>query len=83
MAKATQQKHAKFLFASSYVNVTTDGRPHLGVAIGPTTYFTQIISTWVQGLKLLLSFAVTKLHAAYSAFTNQQMVIHSLYYTQC
>jgi len=38
------------------------------------------ISTWVQELQLLSSFAITQPHAAYSGFTNQHMVIYCIYY---
>jgi len=47
-------KHAQFLFANTCVNVTTDGKPYLGAAIGSTTYVSQYISSkingWVQEL---------------------------------
>ena len=66
--------HAQMLFANTCVNITADGRPYLGAAIGSTNYITQYvsckISTWVHDLQLLSSFAVTQPHAAYSAFTH-------------
>ena len=62
------------LFANTCVNVTTDGRPHLGAAIGSTAFVAQYVSnkitTWISELKLLSSFAITQPHAAYSAFTH-------------
>jgi len=62
------------LFANTCVNATTDERPHLRTAIGSLTYINQYvtskISTWVQELQLLSSFAITQSHAAYSAFTH-------------
>ena len=67
-------KHAQMLFANTCVNITTDGRPHLGAAIGTSNYITQYvssrISTWFQELHLLSSSAITQPHAAYSAFTH-------------
>ena len=60
------------LFANTCVNITADGRPYLGAAIGNyiTQYVSCKISTWVHDLQLLSSFAVTQPHAAYSAFTH-------------
>lgn len=67
-------KHAQFLSADTCVNVTTDGRPHLGAVIGSTAYISQCVSSkiagWIQELKLLSSFAITQPYAAYSAFTH-------------
>jgi len=67
-------KHAQFLFVNTCVNVTTDGRHHLGAAIGSTAYVSQYVSCkingWVQELQLLSSFAITQPHTAYSAFTH-------------
>ena len=65
---------AQKLFPNTCINVTTDGRPHLGLATGSTNYITQYISskisTWVHELQLLSSFAVTQPHVAYSTFTH-------------
>jgi len=48
--------------------VATDGRPHLGAAIGSTAYVSQYVSSkingWVQELQLLSSVAITQPHAA-------------------
>ena len=73
VVKEQYLKHAQLLFANTCVNVTTDGWPHLGAAIGSTAFVAQYISnkitTWIRELKLLSSFAITQPHAAYSAFT--------------
>ena len=57
-------------FLDTYVNVTTDGRPYLGVAIGSRTFIENHVSSkvasWVTELELLASFAVTQPHAAFS-----------------
>jgi len=67
-------KRAQLIFADTCVNVTTDGRPHLGAAIGSTAYISQYVSSkvtgWIQELQSLSSFAITQPHAAYSAFTH-------------
>jgi len=57
------------LLADTCVSITTDGRPHLGAAIGLFIlhYVTCKISTWLQQLQ---SFAITEPHVAYLAFTH-------------
>ena len=74
VVKEQYLKHSQLLFANTCVNVTTDGRPHLGAAIGSTAFVAQYVSnkitTWIRELKLLSSFAITQPHAAYSAFTH-------------
>ena len=74
VVKEQYLNHAQLLFANTCVNVTTDGRPHLGAAIGSTAFVAQYVSnkitTWISELKLLSSFAITQPHAAYSAFTH-------------
>ena len=65
---------ARTLFADTCVNVTADGRPHLGAAIGSPSFVEQYVSdkvsSWVTELKVLTSIAVTQPHAAFSAFTH-------------
>ena len=74
VVKEQYLEHAQLLFANTCVNVTKDGRPHLGAAIGYTAFVAQYVSnkitTWISELKLLSSFAITQPHAAYSAFTH-------------
>ena len=52
VVKEQHLKHTQLLFANTCVNVTTDGRPHLGATILSTAYPTQFVSTkitaWVQ-----------------------------------
>ena len=59
VVKEQYLKHAQLLFVNTCINVTTDGRPHLGAAIGFTAFVTQyisnIITTWIRELKLLPS----------------------------
>ena len=74
VVKEQYLNHAQLLFSNTCVNVTKDGRPHLGAAIGSTAFVAQYVSnkitTWISELKLLSSFAITQPHAAYSAFTH-------------
>ena len=65
---------ARSLFADCRVNVTADGRPYLGAAVGSPSYVGSYVSSkvdsWVAELKLLASSAVTQLHTAFSAFSR-------------
>ena len=55
------------------MNVTTDGRPYLGVATGSSEYVTthteQKIEEWVSNMISLTIIATTQPHAAFSALT--------------
>jgi len=74
VVKACYLNHARALCADTCVNVTSDGRPHLGAVIGSTIYTAQYVSskvtTWVRELQLLSSFATSEPHAVYAAFTH-------------
>ena len=56
------------------MNVTADGRPHLGTAIGIPSFVEQYVSDQVNSLvtelKVLTSIAVTQPHAAFLAFMH-------------
>ncbi len=56
------------------VNITTEGKRHLGAALGPrsfvTTYMQAKVTKWVALIHELAQIAKTQPHAAYSAFTH-------------
>ena len=62
------------LFSNTCVNITAEGRPYLGAAIGSRSFIEKYVSSevdsWVTELELLVSFAVTQPHAAFSAFLH-------------
>ncbi len=68
---------ANTLFRGTGVNVTTDGRPYLGVAIGSSEYVTthteRKIEEWVSHVISLAIIATTQPHAAFSALTHGLM----------
>ena len=73
----TKPKHlasAEAAFLGTNVNITTEGRPHLGAPLGSTDYCAQFVrqkvSNWCTELRTLSSFAVTQPHAAYAAATH-------------
>ena len=65
---------ASAVFADTKVNITSDGRPHLGVALG-TSSFTEVfvkrkVEGWSEELLHLSSIAETHPQAAYAGFTH-------------
>ena len=62
------------LFRNTGVSITTEGKRHLGAAIGTRNfveeYMQQRVATWVLEVEHLSSIAITQPHAAYSAFTH-------------
>ena len=56
------------------VNVTSDGRPHLGAPVGTSEYVERFtfdkISQWVSEVNTLSSIAISQPHAAYTCFTH-------------
>jgi len=67
-------QRANHVFTGIDVQVTSTGRPYLGVALGSTTFtnlFTQQrVSEWIEGVSCLSTFAETQPHASYAAFTH-------------
>ena len=71
MTKKAHFSTASALFANTVVQVTTEGRPYLGSAIGGHEFtissMQEKVSQWTKELENL---AMTQLHAAYAAFTH-------------
>ena len=61
-------------FGNTQVNITTEGKPHLGAALGTQTYIDQHVihkvQLWSSDLKRLSSIATSQPHAAYAAFID-------------
>ena len=61
-------------FAGTGVNVTPDGRPYLGAAVGSVKYVENYVeskvSSWLSNVCKLTTIAKTQPHAAYSALTH-------------
>ena len=73
----TKEAHfstASALFANTGVQVTTEGRPYLGSAIGSReftiSHVQEKVGQWTQELENLATIAMTQPHAAYAAFTH-------------
>ena len=59
------------------INVTIEGRPHLGAAIGSTEfsryYIIDKVKEWSNEIETLMSIAKLQAHEAYAAFTHRLM----------
>ena len=64
---------ARSLFGDT-VNITTEGKRHLGAVIGSEEYkkeyCNELVNNWVNQLNVLNDFATTQPHAAYIAYTK-------------
>ena len=75
----TQVHHsnATSAFAEMNVNVTIEGRPHLGAAIGTTEfrryYIIDEVKEWSNEIETLMSTAKFQAHEVYAAFTHGLM----------
>ena len=67
-------EEAREIFAGTGIKFTTDGKRHLGAALGSADfrreYAEEKVSEWCAEIKKLSDFAVTQPHAAFSAFIN-------------
>ena len=65
---------AKKVFEGSGINITVEGRRHLGAVIGSKTFAAEYIKSkveeWVTHVTTLAKFAKTQPQAAYAAFTH-------------
>ena len=69
-------KRAKTLFEGTGINFTTEGKRHLGAALGSDSfraeYVKDKIKTWCDEIEKLSEFAISQPQAAYSAFVHGQ-----------
>jgi hypothetical protein len=73
--KECHRRTATSVFGDTQIQITSDGRPYLGAALGPTSSFTELyvkskVEKWSEELLLLSSIAQTHPQAAYAAFTH-------------
>ncbi len=75
IVKTEHKASAEAAFLGTQINVTTEGRPHLGVPLGCKEYCEQFIKGKVNGwcgeLEKLSLVAETQPHAAYAAATHR------------
>ena len=74
ITKETHLQEATTLFYGTGVNITAQGRPHLGAAIGTpsyvTEYVTEKVEQWATELERLSVIAKTQPRAAHAALTH-------------
>ena len=62
------------LFHKEGIQITLQGRRHLGAALGSRSfteeYVTSKVTSWVKEMEKLTTFASSQPHAAYAAFTH-------------
>ena len=74
VTKKEYHAEATSTFAGTGVNVTSDGRPQLGAAIGSwefvTSHENSKVNEWLSSVKCLAAIARIQPHAAFSALTH-------------
>ena len=62
------------LFHKEGIQITLQGRRHLGAALGSRSfteeYVTSKVTSWVKEMEKLTTFASSQPHVAYAAFTH-------------
>jgi hypothetical protein len=70
-------KQCPELFESSPINITLEGKRHLGAALGSNDfkneYIDEKVQKWVKNIQTLADIAKTQPHAAYAAFTHGEL----------
>ena len=71
VTKPQHLETAKTTFGGTNMNITTEGRPHLGAPLGTQKFaqqfVTEKVTQWCEELEKLATFADTQPHAAYTA----------------
>ena len=66
---------AQKIFKGTGVQITSEGKRHLGAAIGSTSfrssYVAEKVNEWVDMVKILAKIATTEPHAAFSALIHR------------
>ena len=68
-----KEETARSIFEETAINITTDGRKHLGAGLGSRSYLEQYVNgkveEWVGQVTKLAEFALPQLQACYAAFS--------------
>lgn len=74
IVKEGKMEAASAVFKETGINITSEGRRHLGAALGTRSfaevYVKEKVTDWVKEIEQLSSIAVTHPHAAYAALTH-------------
>jgi hypothetical protein len=72
--KAEHAERARELFADTGINITAEGKRHLGAAVGSRSYNEDYVvgkvRKWPEEIKQLASTTQTQPHAAYCVYTH-------------
>ena len=73
MVKPEKLKEANNVFARTGINITTEGRKHLGASLGQRSYpeenVVSKVKEWISEATVLAEFATSEPQACYAAFT--------------
>ena len=68
------EEEAKAMFGNTDVNITSNGRPQLGAAVGSEEFTREYVKSevneWSSTISLLSEIAQSQPHAAYAALTH-------------
>ena len=74
VVKTEHAARAREMFADTDINITTEGKRHLGAVIGSRSYTEEYVAgkveKWSEEIKKLANIAQTQPHAAYSLYTH-------------
>ncbi|XP_073253376.1 uncharacterized protein [Porites lutea] len=72
IVKPEKERPAKEIFSETTINITTEGRKHLGAALGSRDFFEEYVDDkveeWVAQVTSLAEFATTQPQSSYEAF---------------
>ena len=74
ITKEETHTRALDIFKDTQIRITKEGKPHLGAALGTSSYITEFVKAkvknWSLELEQLASIANAQPHAAFSALTH-------------
>ena len=69
-------EECKKLFESSPINITVEGKRHLGASIGSqgfkNSYIDEKVAKWTRNIQRLAEIAQSQPHAAYAGFIHAE-----------
>ena len=72
IVKPEKEQAAKEIFSETAINITTEGRKHLGAALGSRDFLEEYVGEkveeWVAQIAILAKFATTQPQSSYAAF---------------
>ena len=75
IVKESVEAQAHGLFSNIQINITSEGRPYLGAALGTQeyvrVYMSEKVRKWIDELNTLSTIAATQPHAAFATFIHR------------